>query len=62
MLILDSFIALAVAHFLPGLLIVKLLNIGRDREERFVFCCVFGGPISALIYFVSVRYVILSVC
>ncbi len=55
MLILDSFIALAVAHFLPGLLIVKLLNIGRDREERFVFCCVFGGPISALIYFVSVQ-------
>ncbi len=36
MLVLSSLAALFLVQFLPGLLVVRLLDIGRDREERFV--------------------------
>ena len=46
MLILLSLGALVSAHALPGLLIVKLLDIGRDREERWVLAAVLGLSLS----------------
>ena len=52
MLVLTAVAALFVAQFLPGLLVVKLLDIGRDREERFVMATVLAGPIAALLYLV----------
>ncbi len=52
MLVLSSLAALFLAQFLPGLLLVKLLDVGRDREERFVIAAVLGGPIAALLYLV----------
>ncbi|GMR23036.1 MAG: hypothetical protein BMS9Abin37_1429 [Acidobacteriota bacterium] len=52
MLVLSSLAALFLAQFLPGFLLVKLLDVGRDREERFVMAAVFGGPIAALLYLV----------
>ena len=52
MVVLSSLAALFLVQFLPGLLVVKLLDIGRDREERFVMAAVLAGPIAALIYLV----------
>ena len=52
MLVLSSLAALFLVQFLPGLLVVKLLDIGRDREERFVMAAVLAGPVAALIYLV----------
>ena len=52
MLVLSSLAALFLAQFLPGLLVVKLLDIGRDREERFVMAAVLAGPVAALLYVV----------
>jgi len=53
MLILLSVGALVSAQLLPGLLLVKLLDIGRDREEVLVFAAVLGGPVAALIYWLT---------
>lgn len=53
MLALTSLAALVLAQFLPGLLVVKLLDIGRDREERFVMAAVLAGPIAALVYLLA---------
>lgn len=50
MLVLASLAALLLAQLLPGLLVVKLLDIGREREERFVMAAVVSGPIAALVY------------
>ena len=44
--------ALAFAQYLPGLLVVKLLDVGRDREERYVMAAVLGGPVAALVYWI----------
>ena len=52
MLVLSSLAALFLVQFLPGLLVVKLLDIGRDREERFVMAAVLAGPVAALLYVV----------
>ncbi len=49
-MLLKSFAALGFAHFLPGLLLAKLLDLGRSREERLLMAAVLGGPISALLY------------
>jgi hypothetical protein len=49
-MLLRSLAALAVAQFLPGLLLVKLLDLGRSREERLLLAAVLGGPVSALVY------------
>ena len=48
-----SVLALVVAQFLPGLLAVKLLDIGRDREECYVLSAVLSGPIAAAVYLVT---------
>jgi hypothetical protein len=52
-MLLRSLAALALAQFLPGLLLVKLLDVGRSREERLVLAAVLGGPVSALVYLAS---------
>jgi hypothetical protein len=52
LLVFSALAALFVAQFLPGLLLVKLLDIGRDREERFVLAAVLAGPIAALVYLI----------
>lgn len=49
-MLLKSFAALGFAHLLPGLLLAKLLDLGRSREERLLMAAVLGGPISALLY------------
>jgi hypothetical protein len=43
-------LALGLAHFLPGLLVSKLLGLGRCTEEGLVIALVLGGPITALLY------------
>ena len=53
MLFLLAPLALAVAQFLPGLVAVKLLDIGRDREECYVLSAVLSGPITAAVYLVT---------
>ena len=53
MLFLLALLALAVAQFLPGLVAVKLLDIGRDREECYVLAAVLSGPIAAAVYLVT---------
>jgi hypothetical protein len=54
-MLLRSLAALALAQFLPGLLLVKLLDLGRSREERFVLAAVLGGPLSALVYLAALQ-------
>jgi hypothetical protein len=53
MLFLLALLALTVAQFLPGLVIVKLLDIGRDREEGYILSAVLAGPITATVYLVT---------
>ena len=53
MLFLLALLALTVAQFLPGLVIVKLLDIGRDREECYILSAVLAGPITATVYLVT---------
>ena len=53
MLFLLALLALAVAQFLPGLVAVKLLDIGRDREECYVLSAALSGPITAAVYLVT---------
>ena len=53
MLFLLALLALTVAQFLPGLVAVKLLDIGRDREECYVLSAVLAGPIAAAVYLVT---------
>ncbi|HXV59595.1 MAG TPA: hypothetical protein VEK15_02790 [Vicinamibacteria bacterium] len=48
---LSALAAIVAAHFLPGLLLVKLLDLGRDLEERWVLALVLGGPLASLYYF-----------
>ncbi|MGH9324489.1 MAG: hypothetical protein ACRD21_01655 [Vicinamibacteria bacterium] len=52
-LLLRSLIVFGFAHFLPGLLAVKLLDLGRSREERLLIAAILGGPIAALFYLAS---------
>jgi len=49
-MLLKSLAALGFAHVFPGLLLAKLLDLGRSREERLLMAAVLGGPISALLY------------
>ncbi|HEY7818505.1 MAG TPA: hypothetical protein VIG29_09830, partial [Vicinamibacteria bacterium] len=46
----NGILALGLAHFLPGLLVSKLLGLGRCTEEGLVIALVLGGPIAALLY------------
>ena len=48
--VLASLAALVTAQFLPGLLIVKLGDLGRNLEERWVFSAILAGPLAALVY------------
>ncbi|HSF19898.1 MAG TPA: hypothetical protein VLK65_30535 [Vicinamibacteria bacterium] len=48
--LLSALAAIVAAHFLPGLLLVKLLDLGRDLEERWVLALVLGGPLAALFH------------
>jgi hypothetical protein len=49
-MLLSSIAALVVAQFLPGLLAVKLFDLGRSREESYLIAIVLSGPLSALLY------------
>ena len=48
--VLASLAALVTAQFLPGLLVVKLGDLGRNLEERLVFSAILAGPLAALVY------------
>jgi hypothetical protein len=52
-MLLASLAVLVFAHVLPGLFLVKLLDLGEGREERFLVAAVLGGPLAALLYLVS---------
>lgn len=49
-MLLKTLAALGIGQFLPGLLAVKLLDLGGSREERWLMASVVGGPISATLY------------
>jgi hypothetical protein len=49
-MLLKSLAALGVGQILPGLLAVKLLDLGRSLEDRLLFAGVLGGPISGALY------------
>jgi hypothetical protein len=48
-----SAVALAVAHVIPGMLLVAILGLGASPGERWVFGSILGGPLSAASYGVS---------
>jgi hypothetical protein len=52
MLLLRAALALVSAHLLPGLLLVGLLRLGRNRLERIVLAATLGGPLAAVLYLV----------
>lgn len=53
MLLAQAGVALVTAHFLPGLLVVEGLRLGRSPIERAVLAAVLGGPVAALIYWTA---------
>jgi len=50
MLLLRAALALLTAHYLPGLLLVRLLGLGRNRLDRAVMAATLGGPLAAGLY------------
>ena len=52
-LLAHSAVALAVAHVLPGMLLVVILGLGGSPLERWVFAAVLGGPLSGAMYWAA---------
>lgn len=52
MLLLRAALALLSAHLLPGLLLTRLLGLGRNPLDRAVSAATLGGPVAAALYLV----------